>query len=382
MTSGQSVFGFFGRVLGTTLSMVFSLIIWYIVDGKTPGVIVFLWLFIFVEMYFFLKYPRFLAIWLVCIITQVLIIAYELQVGVLGIAVATQTGQKYYPVYELGPYRLATTAGGSLVAFIWTFFPYPLTDRSWLRKDLGATIYLLANFYSAVHSTINARMHGTEGNMDSKHSPGRQLDKVRHQIFGKLMLLLPSLKTHADFQKWEMNLGGKFPRETYDEIILRVQNIMSYLSLISYSSQIWSCTNTANDQINNQSAWAHDLTAVLDTVGPTSHGITSVLSLLSAAVRSGSALPAHVQLPQPYQLSHRLEQLDKGILDTRHVEEPGYAAYAVMQVASSMITDDLEKLVSNVKDLVGEVDFSFRIIDSDSTVNSSESDGNGKGKKD
>lgn len=42
MTSGQSIFGFFGRVAGTALSMVCCFIIWYIVDGKTPGVIVFL----------------------------------------------------------------------------------------------------------------------------------------------------------------------------------------------------------------------------------------------------------------------------------------------------------------------------------------------------
>lgn len=31
MTSGQSTFGFFGRVAGTTVAMVTSIIIWYIV---------------------------------------------------------------------------------------------------------------------------------------------------------------------------------------------------------------------------------------------------------------------------------------------------------------------------------------------------------------
>jgi hypothetical protein len=98
------------------------------------------------------------------------------------------------------------------VAFIWTIFPYPLTDRSYLRKDLGSTLYLLANYYSVVHSTIGARMHGTEGDFNLKSSPGRRLDKARHQIFGKLLLLLPSLKQHADFQKFELSIGGKFPR--------------------------------------------------------------------------------------------------------------------------------------------------------------------------
>jgi hypothetical protein len=97
ITAGQSVFGFFARTGGTALSMVLSIIIWYIVDGKTPGVIVMLWLFIFVEYYFFLKFPRFLPIWLICIITQVLIVGYELQVEVLGVEAATANGQPYYP---------------------------------------------------------------------------------------------------------------------------------------------------------------------------------------------------------------------------------------------------------------------------------------------
>ena len=104
----------------------------------------------------------------------------------------------YLSTYELSPYRLACVAGGSFVAFIWTIFPYPLSDRSWLRKDLGNTLYLLANYYSVVHSTIHARMHNTEGNMELKLSPGRQLEKVRHKIFGKLLLLLPSLRAHAE----------------------------------------------------------------------------------------------------------------------------------------------------------------------------------------
>jgi hypothetical protein len=220
-TYQQSMFGFFGRVAGTTLSMIASIVIWYIVDQKTPGIIVMLWVFIFLEMYFFLKFPRFIAVWLVTIVTQVLIIGYELQVRKIGIAAASASGQPYYPIYELAPYRLACVAGGSFVAFVWTVFPYPLSDRSWLRKDLGSTLYLLANYYSVVHSTIGARMHDMEGDVDSKTSPGRQLEKVRHKIFGKLMMLLPSLQQHADWQKWELSIGGKFPRETYEGITLR-----------------------------------------------------------------------------------------------------------------------------------------------------------------
>ena len=97
ITAGQSVFGIFTRTCGTALSMVFSIIIWYIVDAKTPGVIAILWFFIFIEYYFFLKFPRFLPVWLICIITQVLIIGYELQVEVLGVVASAASGQPYDP---------------------------------------------------------------------------------------------------------------------------------------------------------------------------------------------------------------------------------------------------------------------------------------------
>lgn len=87
-------------------------------------------------------------------------------------------------------------------------------------------------------------------------------------------------------------------------------------------------------------------------------------------------------MPEPYDLSRRLEKLDKGILDARHVEEPGYSAYAVLQVCSSLVTDDLRRLVDHVRDLVGETDFSFEVRVSETSLDSTGSESPGKGKRD
>lgn len=51
--------------------MVNCFIIWYIVDYRTPGILVFLWLFTFVEFYFFFKFPQFIPGIMICIVTQV-----------------------------------------------------------------------------------------------------------------------------------------------------------------------------------------------------------------------------------------------------------------------------------------------------------------------
>ena len=225
-TAGSGVFGFFGRIAGTVIAMCTSLIIWYIVDGKTGGVLPMFWLFTCIPFYFLLKFPRFTIICLLTSVTQVLILGYELQVRKIGVILSTSNGQLYYPVYELAPYRLACVAGGMAVACFWTFFPYPLTTRSAMRKDLGASLYLLANYYSCVHTTTTLRLAGTSSDME-KGSAGQKLEKARVKVFAKQMALIAGLQAHSSFIKWEPSFGGKFPKQKYENILKGVQRFVS-----------------------------------------------------------------------------------------------------------------------------------------------------------
>ena len=94
-----------------------------------------------------------------------------------------------------------------------TYFPYPITTRTTLRKDLGATLYLLANFYSAVHSTIDMRLHmGIKGRSGDKNSPLNPLDKARHKCFNKCLIMLNRLREHSNFTKFDPTFGGPFPK--------------------------------------------------------------------------------------------------------------------------------------------------------------------------
>ena len=222
-TAGQSVLSFTLRVSGTIVAMVLAFLVYYIPDGKTPGILVFLWFFSSCGYYIVIKLPPFTIIAMLSIVTTTLIIGYELEVRKIGTALATSNGQKYLPIYELAPYRLATVAGGLLVAFIWTMFPYPITEHSALRKDLGCAIYLLANFYSIVHETVNSRVRRDEGDMNDKQSPGYRLQKARLKVFSKTSLVIISLKQHLDFLKWEIPIGGKFPKKQYATIIENVE---------------------------------------------------------------------------------------------------------------------------------------------------------------
>ncbi|WYZ37990.1 hypothetical protein EsH8_II_001496 [Colletotrichum jinshuiense] len=446
ITAGQSIFGFVCRVGGTLVAVIFSYIIWYIVVERTAGVIVFLWLFIFVEQYFILKYPRFMPVWLITIITQVLIIGYELQVQKIGQAAAAATGQPYYPTYLLAPYRLACVAAGCAVAFLWTIFPAPMTDRRWLRRDLSASLYLLANYFSVVTETIKATMEETHGDIKKPGSPAHKMEKERRRILGKLLLLLPSLDSHAQWQKWEPDIGGKFPRATYEDIIRRSTSIMRYLTLIAYTITWKPRDQPATPTTENDRAWLRALNQVLAGIEPTQHTILSTLTLLSNCLLSGQSLPPFMHLPRPNELTRKLlnlsapelgqgaqrrgSELDQrlvtvntrtgsevrsarkpsvaesptsdtstiagmaelveitsplgsgSILDVRNVEQHGYTEFAVLQVCSSLVCDDLDGLVRSVSSLVGVVDFSFRVNVSQTTLSSSDDDDRGKGKVD
>ena len=52
------------------IAMCTSIIVWYIVDGHVAGVLVFMFIFIFMEFYFLMKYPRFVVIALISIVSQ------------------------------------------------------------------------------------------------------------------------------------------------------------------------------------------------------------------------------------------------------------------------------------------------------------------------
>lgn len=153
-----------------------------------------------------------------------------------------------------------------------------------------------------------------------------------------------------------------------------MHSILDYLALISHASNEFAKLSNSSQT----ASWVRNLGRLIKSVNITSHEITSMLSLLSASVANGHPLPPYLKAPQPYKLTEKLEALDKDILGISHIAEPGYAAFAVMQIASSLISDDLGKLIEcvvllwltwvslmrcrNVKSLVGEVDFSFHVI--------------------
>ncbi|KAL4913300.1 hypothetical protein BDW62DRAFT_166816 [Aspergillus aurantiobrunneus] len=358
-TSGQSIFGFALRIGGTILAMALSLLCWYIPGKKTPGILVFFFLFVAATFYIPVKQFRFRIAGIITVISTAMIVGYELQARKIGEDNVSANGQTYYPIYLLAPYRLAVVTGGIAVAFFWTFFPYPISEHSVLRQNLGSSLYLLANYYSIIHETVTARMRGDEGEIALRTTAGRRLLKARNKVFSKQMIMLSSLRTYSEFLKWEVPIGGRFPKQQYDRIITCIENIVNYLSLLGYASD--SLKHLGSDD-KSDSAWLHDLKRLIASARITTHQVTSVLCLLSASLTNQQPLPPYLKTPKPYSFSKRLEQLDKDILSLRHIAEPGFATFSVLQISTRCIVGDVERLMKDVKTLVGELDFSFHAM--------------------
>ncbi|KAL2865730.1 uncharacterized protein BJX67DRAFT_174312 [Aspergillus lucknowensis] len=358
-TSGQSIFGFVLRILGTILAMTLSLLCWYIPGKRTAGILVFFFLFVACAFYIPVKQFRFRVAGIITIISTAMIVGYELQARKIGQQNVSANGQTYYPIYLLAPYRLGVVTGGIAVAFFWTFFPYPISEHSVLRQNLGSSLYLLANFYSIIHETVSARMRGDEGEIALKTAAGKRLLKARNKVFSKQMIMLSSLRTYSEFLKWEVPIGGRFPKEQYDRIITCIENIVNYLSLLGYASD--SLRHLGNDD-ESDAAWLNDLKRLIASARITTHQVTSVLCLLSASLTNQQPLPPYLKTPRPYSFSKRLEELDRGILSLRHIAEPGFATFSVLQISTRCIVGDVERLMKDVKTLVGELDFSFHAM--------------------
>ena len=48
--------------------------------------------------------------------------------------------------------------------------------------------------------------------------------------------------------------------------------------------------------------------------------------------------------------------MDRDFLSIRHIAEPGYSSFEVIQIGTRCIIDDLGKILACVKELVGELD--------------------------
>lgn len=112
-------------------------------------------------------------------------------------------------------------------------------------------------------------------------------------------------------------------------------------------------------------AWLKDFRNLVSGLELTSHNVTSLLAIISGAIVTGRPLPPYLKVPERYNIGEMLTALDADILSTKHICEPGYSAFAVMQVSTTMLSEDLAGLLADTKRLVGEAEFNLDVVQGD-----------------
>jgi len=167
-----------------------------------------------------------------------------------------------------------------------------------------------------------------------------------------MIVMMNRLREHSNFTRYEPTFGGKFPKQTYDELIGHMQSMFNYMALTAYSSQAFASEANVED-----SEWLRDFRRVTAESRLTSHELTSTLCLVSASISNAQRLPPYLRVPRPIDIAGQLAVVDPGILSIKHMKEPCYAAFAVLEIANILIMQEMTQVLAKVKELVGEVDF-------------------------
>jgi hypothetical protein len=122
-----------------------------------------------------------------------------------------------------------------------------------------------------------------------------------------------------------------------------LSSIVNYLSLLGYASD--TIVHLTDGEDPADTAWMHDFRRLVNTAKVTTHEVTSLLCLLSASITNRQPLPPYLKAPRPYGFARRLNELDSELLSLRHMAEPGFAAFAVLQISTRCIVGDMDRLL-------------------------------------
>lgn len=140
-------------------------------------------------------------------------------------------------------------------------------------------------------------------------------------------------------------------------LVLTLISIMNLITMISYVTESFRDLPSNSEKDPLSASWLKDFKELVASMQLSSQNVTTILSIISAAISGEKPLPPYLKAPDIVHLTTLLKRENSDILSIRHVCEPGYAAFAVMQVATTLLWDDLEGLLRETKKLVGEVAF-------------------------
>jgi hypothetical protein len=160
------------------------------------------------------------------------------------------------------------------------------------------------------------------------------------------------------------------------------------LTIIAYASTSLSQSPKSTRQ-SGSPTWLHNFNLYHRRTFTSSRELASLFALLSASIKNAQALPPYLHLPDVPTLSnpeppistqagtdatgskesHGINTTEfngSGILGLENVNEDGYRAVVVIEVAQRAIVHSVGQIVELVRELVGELDFGYSVVSQES----------------
>jgi len=244
---------------------------------------------------------------------------------------------------DLAIRRLVLVAVGVAAAFIFSFLPPTTTLRKYQRTALATATGELGAIYCSIVSFANT---------------GEHTDQDIQEIVQSLIAIRAKLKRSLVLKQniiFEFSLRGRWPAERYQKILdiqLKIGYHLSYLMSVV---------------VQFEPAWSRAFLRRCRFLDSEFQGeMLAVISLISTALRSGAPIPQITPCPlldRFLRYNHGLnvvqeeEDGELGLPKTttaKLLEDEQYMYFCVGVSTACSIVNDLDKLMVDTKELVGE----------------------------
>ncbi|KAK0119031.1 hypothetical protein ONS95_007895 [Cadophora gregata] len=218
---------------------------------------------------------------------------------------------------------------------------------------------------------VDLRLSDQCGDKDSATGHRKRLEKLMRKYVDKEIALVNSMRQNIGFIPWDIKVGGEFPIKIYSALVEEVQNVTTYLTIIAYASESFPAAHA-------QLPWLAQFASRRDSNDHESHKVTTLIALISASLTNGQALPPYLQAPAGFRITDEFLDHSDGVLSLKNLNEPGFRSVVVIEVAQRCVEGSTQRIVNLVRELVGDLDFSYSFT---TPVGTSSLEGNGAGAK-
>ncbi|ORY87154.1 hypothetical protein BCR37DRAFT_146301 [Protomyces lactucae-debilis] len=342
--TGDAVFTFVFRILGTFAGALFALVLWYIscgnsVNGNYYGLGATMAVASFPLAYIRLRFvyinPQPAIFFL---ITVALVVGYSWQDAKMPSQVNLGVG------WSVAWRRAVLVSSGCTAAFIWNFIPRPTTGRQVVRQRLAKGVLEIGRVF-------------TEASNYARGHQGRTREEGIRRIVIRANEKLLVLNQRLLFSSFEPPISGRWPKEKYVRMLGLQRELLDLL--VAFVG----CLTRMDEGGESGRHW---MKAMLLRTGWYSQSFTgdllASLFLISHAIKTGTALPQIVPNPLLNRFYDKKEDIPDDELDGRLprrldatvLRSEGYAGFAVASTITFAVVKRIDALMLVTKELVGE----------------------------